>query len=43
MADIAVQMTTLTQCALRDMPTNVEADLGKDVSAEEIIRLVARV
>jgi hypothetical protein len=43
MADIAVQMTTLAQCALRDMPTNVEAELGKDASAEEIIRLVVRV
>jgi hypothetical protein len=43
MADIAVQMTTLAQCALRDMPTNVESELGKDASAEEIIRLVVRV
>jgi hypothetical protein len=43
MADIAVQMTTLAQCALRDMPTNVEAELGKDARAEEIIRLVVRV
>jgi hypothetical protein len=43
MADIAVQMTTLAQCALRDMPTNVEAELGKDASAEEIIKLVVRV
>ena len=40
MADIAVQMTVLAQCALRDMPTNVEAELGKDASAEEIIRCV---
>jgi hypothetical protein len=43
MADIAVQMTTLTQCALRDMPTNVEVELGKGASAEEIIKLVVRV
>lgn len=43
MTDIAVQMTTLAQCALRDVPTNVEADLGKGASAEEIIRLVVRV
>jgi hypothetical protein len=43
MADIAVQMTTLAQCALRNMPTNVEAELGKDASAEEIIQLVVRV
>jgi hypothetical protein len=43
MADIAAQMTTLAQCALRDMPTNVEAELGKDARAEEIIRLVVRV
>lgn len=40
MADIAVQMTTLAQCAMRDMPTNVEAELGKDASAEEIIKCV---
>lgn len=43
MADIAVQMTVLAQCALRDVPTNVEAELGKDASAEEIIRLVVKV
>lgn len=43
MADIAVQMTTLAQCALRDVPSNVEAELGKDASAAEIIRLVVRV
>ena len=40
MADIAVQMTTLAQCAMRDMPTNVEAELGKDASAEAIIKCV---
>jgi len=43
MTDIAVQMTVLAQCALRDMPTNVEAELGKEASAEEIIRTVVRV
>lgn len=43
MADIAVQMTTLAQCALRDIPTNVEAELGRDASAEEIIKCVVRV
>jgi hypothetical protein len=43
MTDIAVQMTTLAQCALRDAPTNVEAELGKDASAEEIVRCVVRV
>ena len=43
MTDIAVQMTVLAQCALRDMPTNVQAALGKDASAEEIIRSVVRV
>lgn len=43
MADIAVQMTTLAQCAMRDMPTNVEAELGKDASAEQIIKCVVRV
>jgi hypothetical protein len=43
MADIAVQMTTLAQCALRDIPTNVVAELGKDASAEEIIKCVVRV
>ena len=43
MADIAVQMTALTQCAMRGMPTNVEAELGKDASAEEIIKCVVRV
>jgi hypothetical protein len=43
MADIAVQMTVLAQCALRDLPTNVEADLGKDASAAEIVMCVVRV
>ena len=43
MADIAVQMTVLAQCALRDVPTNVEAELGKNASAEEIVRCVVRV
>ena len=43
MADIAVQMTVLAQCALRDVPTNVEAELGKEASAEEIIRCVVRI
>ena len=43
MADIAVQMTTLAQCALRDLPTNVEAELGKDASVEEIVKCVVRV
>lgn len=43
MADIAVQMTVLAQCAIRDIPTNVVAELGEDVSAEEIIKCVVRV
>ena len=43
MADIAVQMTTLAKCALSDIPTNVEAELGKHARAEEIIKLVVRV
>ena len=43
MADIAVQMTVLAQCALRDVPTNVEAELGKNASAEEIIKYVVRI
>ena len=43
MADIAVQMTTLAQCVMRDLPTNVEAELGKDASAEEIVNLVVRI
>ena len=43
MTDIAVQMTVLAQCALRDMPTNVEAELGKDASAADIIKNVVRV
>ena len=43
MADIAVQMTVLAQCALRDVPTNVEAELGKGASAEEIVKCVVRV
>jgi len=38
-----VQMTVLSQCALRDLPTNVEAELGKDASAAEIIKNVVRV
>ena len=43
MADIEVQMTNLAKCALADVPTNVEAELGKHASAEEIIKLVVRV
>jgi hypothetical protein len=43
MTDIAVQMTVLAQCALRDMPTNVEAELGKDASASDIIKNVVRI
>lgn len=43
MADIAVQMTNLAKCALADVPTNVEAELGKHASAEEIVKLVVRV
>ncbi len=43
MADIAVQMTTLAQCALRGVPTNVEAELGRAASAEEIIKSVVHV
>ena len=43
MADIAVQMTVLAQCAMRGVGTNVEEELGKDASAEEIIKLVVRV
>ena len=43
MADIAVQMTTLAQCAMRDKPTNLEAELGKDASAEEIIKCIVRI
>ena len=43
MADIAVQMTVLAQCFLREVPTNVKAELGKDASAKEIIRCVVRV
>jgi hypothetical protein len=33
----------LTQCALRDVPKNVEVELGKDASAEAIIRSVVRI
>ena len=43
MADIAVQMTVLAQCAFREMPTNVEAELGKNASADEIVKFVVRV
>ena len=43
MTDIAVQMTILAQCAMQGIPTNVEAELGKDASAEEIIKSVVRV
>ena len=43
MADIAVQMTTLAQCAMRDMPTNVEAEIGDDASAEEIVKCVVKI
>lgn len=43
MTDIAVQMTHLAQCAMRGVPTNVEAEVGKDASAEEIVRRVVRV
>jgi hypothetical protein len=43
MADIAVQMTTLAKCALSDVPTNIEAELGKRASAQEIVMAVVRV
>jgi hypothetical protein len=43
MTDIAVQMTVLAQCALRDVPTNVEAELGNNASTAEIVRCVVRV
>jgi hypothetical protein len=43
MTDVAVQMTVLAQCALRDVPTNVEAELGKDASAADIIKNVVRI
>jgi hypothetical protein len=43
MADNAVQMTVLAQCALRDVPTNVELELGENASAEENVRCVVRV
>jgi hypothetical protein len=43
MTDIAVQMTVLAQCATRDVPTNVEAELGKDASAAEIVRCVVQI
>jgi len=43
MADIAVQMTVLAQCAMRDVPTNVEAELGKSATADEIIKSVVRI
>ena len=43
MADIAVQMTTLAKCALSDVPTNIEAELGKHASAQEIVMAVVRV
>ncbi len=43
MADIAVQMTVLANCALKGIPTNVEAELGTDASAAEIIKCVVRV
>jgi hypothetical protein len=43
MGDIAVQMTFLAQRALRTVPANVEAELGKIKGAEEIVRLVVRV
>ena len=43
MADIAVQMTHLAQCVMRDIPTNVVAELGKDASAAEIVKCVVQV
>ena len=43
MTDIAVQMTVLAECALRDVSTNVQAELGKEASAAEIVRCVVRV
>ena len=43
MADIAVQMTNLAKCALAEVPTNIEAELGKNASAEDIVKLVVRV
>ena len=43
MTDIAVQMTVLAQCALRDLSTNVEAELGKEASAADLVRCVVRI
>lgn len=43
MTDIAVQITILAQCALRDIPTNVESELGVNASAEEIVKCVVHI
>ena len=43
MTDIAVQLTVLAQCAMRDMPNNIENELGKDATAAAIINAVVRV
>jgi cytochrome P450 len=43
MTDIAVQMTVLAQCSLRGIPTNIEADLGREATAEAIINSVVRI
>lgn len=43
MTDIAVQMTHLAQCAMHGVPTNVEAEVGKDASAAEIVKCVVKI
>lgn len=43
MVDIAVQMTVLTQSFFGNVSAYVEAELGKQASAEENIRCVVRV
>ena len=40
MAEIAGQMAKLAQCSMNGTPTNVDHELGKDATLEEIVKCV---
>ena len=42
MTDIAAQMVLLSEATLRGFDTNVSVDLGKEATADQIIKMVVR-
>ena len=42
MTDIAAQMVLLSEATLRGFDTNVSIDLGKEATADQIIKMVVR-